>query len=136
MGVAKIEGTLDVGPASVCDSEFPGGDSTANLTLTPASKVANVATGIPRMTLNSPGAYVALSGIGALGPVTQANLLYLRSEQAIWVRLTFENGSDADVVSELPVQGLLIIEVESARYIKLLEAKGSGKIEWCASGVQ
>lgn len=105
-------------------------------TTTPLQKQALVQTGAQVRLVTSPAAYVPLDGVGTGETVTQGTLLYLRTQlgNPMMLRLTFADAPD--LVSEVPVKGLLVVEMDEVHYLKLLEAKGSGTVEYYVSGVQ
>jgi hypothetical protein len=133
--VAKLDGELTLGPETVNDILFPGAEASVPLSLTPSSKPANASPGFARRAVSSPGAYVTLTGVGAADTVTQGTLLYLRTREAVLVRLTtYDPGGD--VASVLPVKGTVIIEFDDVKYLKLLEVKGTATVEWLVTGAQ
>ena len=137
MGQSIIDGTLTVGPSSGGAGTFPSSVDTMMLELNPSTKQFAAATGTMQRLLNSPAAYVTLGGVGTTDTVQQCNLLCFRCDAPILLRLTYHDpGGGADIVSILPVQGLTVTEPQSAGYIKLVEAKGSARIEYIAAGLQ
>jgi hypothetical protein len=86
--------------------------------------------------VNSPApAFQALDGVGAGQSVTQGNTLYLRTTAPMTMRFTFADPMGGpDIVSLVPVQGLLIWEGSALGYLKLIEAQGVGGIEYFVSG--
>lgn len=131
----SLTGTLIAGPGTVTESSFPGGVTNIPIALTPPAKSFNVDSGGTR-SVSSPSAYVALTGVGVADTVTQGKFLYLRTSTPMLVRLTTVNPPGADVVSVVPVQGLLVLEFDPAKYLKLLEVQGSGVVEWFVCGEQ
>jgi hypothetical protein len=136
MGTVSFAGEILARPNVVSESTFPGGRTEVALSLTPTTKSANVLTGVQVRTIASPNAFVELSGVGATDTVTQSNFLYLRTNAPMDVRVTMKNGVDPDTVSTVYVNGLLIMEFDSARYLNLIEVKGAGQVEWFSSGNQ
>lgn len=131
--VVNVSGTLTAGPAQTSDTSFPTGVTSVPFAV--VQRAAPVQTGAQVRLVNSAGAYVPLDGVGTGETVTKANLLYLNTkDSAMWVRLTFANSPGSDVVSELPVKGPAAITVDETHYLKLVEAKGTGTIEYYASG--
>jgi hypothetical protein len=87
--------------------------------------------------INSANAFVELDGVGSTDPVTQGNFLFLRTVVPMVMRLTMADPAGGpDLVSQVPVHGLLITEFSAAGYLKLLEIKGVGGVEWFISGNQ
>lgn len=136
----SLLGTLSAGAQGVGESGFPSGvlqvafglaGSTPDDGSKPSPQKFWAAP-----TINSPAAYVTLGGVGTGQSVTQANLLYLRTIAAMNFRLTFlDPAGGADIVAIIPaVLGLLILEPSVTGYLKLLEVKGVGKVEYFASG--
>jgi hypothetical protein len=125
----SLTGTLVAGPSASSDNAFPSGTATIPFNLNPDPKGYSVDTGKNVLSLNSPSAFVALPGVGALGPVTNAELVYFRTQVGIDIRLT----TSAGAVVVHPA-GLLIWETDPAQPITLIEAKGAGTIEYYACG--
>jgi len=134
MQQVRLSGTFSIAPPTVSESTFPGGVFTGQLSTLPAPKQAPVYEAQNR-NLNSANAYVGLSGVGPADSVTKGNTLYIRTSNLIWIRLTFSN-LPSDIVSEIPVQGMLILEIPDNNALILLEAKGTGYIEYACTGNQ
>jgi hypothetical protein len=125
--------TLQAGPASSsADSPFPSGQATIPLALFPIAKSYSVGTGPQLQNVSSPNAPVALPGIGASGPVTQAHTLYLRTQVPMVVSLT-KNGGSAQTVNVL---GLLLVEFDPNNPLVALAVQGTGQVEFLAVGNQ
>lgn len=134
--VVTFKGTLLAGPPKSSTSSFPTGLSNASFELKPPNKSALVATGIQTPNVSSPTMFVELSGIGsAPATVTQGTFLYLRTSAKMIIRIT-QQGDSGDEISELYVDGIYAQEFPAANYLKLLEAKGTGVVEYFASGNQ
>lgn len=132
-----IDGTLSVGPQSASDNAFPSMTVGEPLSLTPQQKLSNACSGTVVRNLISPSAYLALSGVGATDAVTKGDTLYFRTNAPILVRLTMADpAGGSDIVSILPVFGLVITEFQPTGYLKLLEAKGSATLTYLISGPQ
>jgi hypothetical protein len=132
-------GNLTAGPQGVCEGGFPSGVLQVAFGLAGSCPGAGTKPALKKFwtsqDVNSPSAFVALDGIGPGQSVTRANTFYLRSLSAMQLQLTFlDPGGGADIVSIVPVQGLLILEPSETGALKLLEAKGAGKVEYFASG--
>jgi len=138
MGQAKLQGSFVVGPTVVTDSSFPNGVSTATLATTPDPKPSQVDSGLKVRNLNSPNAYVALSGVGVTDDVTNGDTFYFRCRSPVLLRLTFYNPLQpgSPVVSVIPVMGTHVCEYPQDRYLTLVEVQGSGQIEYLVSGQQ
>lgn len=131
--IVTLQGSLQAGPAKSSDSAFPSGLVNASFTLKPSTKSAPVSVYDVR-NLSSPSAFVQLRGVGTSETVTQANTLYLRTDAAMTVRLTYDDGAGGSVVATFPVEGLFIVEASLSKFIKLVEAQGVGVVEYFASG--
>jgi hypothetical protein len=127
----SITGTLVVGPQAVVDTSVPSGTTTAPFAL---DKVATVHSGLKQRALNSASVYVTLSGVGTSDDVTNGLQLYLRSSDPILVRLTFDT-TPADIVSEIPVNGLLLLDIDPSKPLVSVEAKGVATIEYLIAGL-
>jgi len=132
-------GNLTAGPQSVCEGGFPSGVLQVNFGLAGSCPGAGTKPAPKKFwasqAVNSPGAFVALAGVGTAETVTQANVLYARTTTAMKLRLTFlDPAGGADIVSIVNVEGLMILEPPATGYIKLLEVMGAGTIEYFASG--
>jgi hypothetical protein len=130
-----LTGTLNEGPNVAQDGNFPSGTTNLPFTLNQgsASKPSACSTGAKVRQLNSPFAFVALSGVGATDDVTQADTIYIRvSTSGFKVRLTFADGT----TPVLPINGLFIIEPDAGAglYVTKVELQGAGQVEYFASG--
>jgi hypothetical protein len=132
MGVITASGSLTAGPQ--VSGGFPTVVSTAKIALSQESKGYGQCTGTVQQTIAFV-AYAELSGVGPGETVTKADTLYFRASGPVFLRLTCLNGAGvADTPVVLPCAGLLMLEFQSGRELVLLEAKGSGTIEYLASG--
>lgn len=132
-------GNLTAGPQGVCEGGFPSGVLQVAFGLAGSCPGAGTKPALKKFwtsqEVNSPSAFATLDGIGSGQSVTQANTFYFRSTVGVLLRLTFADpGGGPDIVSTVPVKGLLVLEPSEAGYLKLLEAKGQGKVEYFASG--
>ena len=139
MGQLQLSGNLTSGPPQ--GSEFSQGRMMINIALAlkggAGCKAFGSATGVQTRNLNSANAYVVLSGIGPDDTVTHGDTLYVFVPQPILVRLTTDDGQGGDVVSVIPVDGLMMIEFNQVRFLKLLEAQGvCNGVEYFVSGQQ
>jgi hypothetical protein len=133
--VVSFKGVLLAGPPKSSTNAFPSGLTNATFDLNPPNKAASVATGMQTPNVVSPSAYATLSGVGPAATVTQGTFLYLRTTGKMLIRITTA-GDSGDVVSVLYVNGILALEFPTANYLKLLEAQGTGIVEYFASGNQ
>jgi len=128
-----LSGTLVKGPLGAGDCAFPAGTTTIPFSSYPIQKNAAASFSAAKQ-VDSPSAFAALDGVGTSETVTQGNFLFLRTTSPFQLRLTTKADSGPDVVAVIPVQGLAIIEFPTGNYLLLLEAKGSGTIEYVVSG--
>jgi hypothetical protein len=137
-----ISGTLVEQPPPGCESPaFPSGVTSVpfGLNTAPCPKNSNASTGARVQTINSPSAFVTLSGVGATDNVTQGDTSYVRVRSGgFQLRLTFNNPASGSIVSVLPLAGLHILECDagSGFYLTKVELQGSGTVEFFASGQQ
>lgn len=136
-GQISLDGSFTVTPpGSGIGSSFPGGAVNMPMTLTPTPKQSLVRSGPDVRTINSSDAYVTLTGVGDDDAVTKANTLYLRNNGPMMVKLTFDSSPSADIESEFPLYGTIVLECGDTKYLKKVEVKGSGTIEFFVSGNQ
>lgn len=135
MGVIRVDGQIVAGPPNgVAPSQDRSVLSTAlALKGGAGSKPFQVATGFLQLTISN-SSYQTLPGIGTAPAVTHADTLYFFSGSPILVRLTTDDGAGGDVLSVIPVDGLVILEFNAQRFLKLLEVLGAAPIEYFASG--
>jgi len=136
MGVLKLDGTLIAGPPSGTTDVFPATVQSVPLALVQGSKSFQVATGVLVRNLASPLAFLALPELGANAAVTKATFLYLKCNAPMVVRRTTDDGGGGNVVATEPLQGPFICEYPDATFLKLLEVKGTGPIEYFLCGTQ
>lgn len=135
-------GTLTMGPQGSCEGGFPGGLLQMQFGLGGScpgagSKPIN-ARFYSVAQVNSPTpAFQMIDGVGTGEAVTQGTVLYLRTTVPLVLRLTQADPvGGPDLVSVVPVHGLLIMELPSNGYLKLIEAQGLGQIEYVVAGNQ
>jgi hypothetical protein len=131
-------GNLTAGPQSVCEGGFPSGLLQINFGLAGSCPGAGTKAAAKKfyssVNVNA-ASFTTLEGVGT--NVQQANVLYLRTTSLLKFRLTYADpAGGADIVSIVPVLGLLIQEPPDSGYLKLLEVLGSGNVEYFASGNQ
>lgn len=135
MGRVNVTGVVEGGPDSAAAGVFPSARFTAPLALRDTSgKSFDAATGVLTRTINSPSAFVPLDGVGPNATVTQGNFLYLKSDGQLDIRITHDDGSGGQTVVIVPVHGVFIQEFPTTKSLELLEAQGSGKIEYLVTG--
>ncbi len=136
-----VNGTLVEGPQTVTDSSLPSGTTTIPFFLNSGRgtpKNVLVSTGAKVQNVQSPSAFVALSGVGPTDTVTQAGTVYLRVNQGLFqARLTFNNPAGSPIVSVLPINGVLLLEPDAPDqfYCTKVEVQGSGVVEFYAAGL-
>lgn len=133
-GQITLEGNLTAGSPG-CGCSFPGGSSTVPLAFSPSPKQSVVRSG-PDVRMITSAVYVDLLVVGATGTVTKANTAYLKVNSPMMIRATYDNTPDPDIVSEFPLSGTWIIEPGDTKYLKKVEVKGSGSVEFLVSGNQ
>lgn len=131
-----LTASLTAGPTAAGDTSFPRSTTTLPFGLSPASKAYTVDTGASSASVSSPSTFVALPGVAAAGPVTQAAFLYLSTQVPFLAELTFTAPSGPDIVSVVPVSGILIVEPDSSHPLVGIRVQGSGTIEYYACGLQ
>lgn len=137
MGVLKIDGTVTAGPESSGGSAFPSSSDQMQLQSTPNPKPMQACTGTIARNFNSPNAFTTLTGVGASDTVTRGDTLAFRCNAPMKLQMTFADpDGGADIVSVIPVYGMNVMEFPSNGYLKLLQLKGSGPIEYLVSGLQ
>ena len=136
MGRVALTGEVSVQPDVISDTTFPGAVKSTQLSTTPTQKPSAVDSGIAKRMINTPNAFLALSGVGPTDDVTRGDTLYIKTNSPIQVRLTFAQVSGGDLISTLPLYGTCILEIPSDQYLKTIEAKGAGTIEYLISGSQ
>jgi hypothetical protein len=91
VGQVDLSGSLVIGPTGGGDGAFPTSQDHVSLATTPSPKPSQVASGTISRTLNSPSAYVELSGVGTDDTVTRGDFLYFRADGPVMLRLTFND---------------------------------------------
>ncbi len=137
MGTLRISGNLVAGPPTVDTEGFPGTRLDLPLRLLEGGLSYGAATGILRQRLNSPSTFLQLHGVGTGEVVSQGLFLYLKSDQAIRVRLTFDDGLGGDEVAILSSTRLILgLQFEPTLFLKKLEARGSAVLEYFVCGAE
>lgn len=121
-----IKGEVTSGPGTINEEIVPSSITSLDFT---ASKATPASSGAQRRTIDSTGAYVVLSGVGAVDTVVNATLLYLRTNAPFYIRIT-QNA----LLQIVRVHGLCILELDPAVPMTKLEAQGAGKIEYLLGG--
>jgi hypothetical protein len=137
---AKLSGNIIAGPAEGVSNGFASMTLNDQLSFQPSGDQGiafQVATGVLTCNVSTASpSWRTLAGVGgAADAVSQGNLLYAKSNGQMFLRITFENGSDPDIVSIYPLNGgPLIMPIDPARYLKLLEVQGSGQLLYFVCG--
>lgn len=135
MGQLSLEGSLTGGPPSVCEGSFPASTFLVNLGFADGKiKQFDAATGVLSRNLNSPSAFLPLSGAGPSDSVTAGNALYFKCNSGMQLQITTDDGLGNAVVSVVPVAGVLVLELPDAMFIRGLACKGTGPIEYLVAG--
>jgi hypothetical protein len=137
VGQLTLSGNLVAGPPLATSDSFPAARINLPIRLLEGTLGYSVATGILSRNLSSPLAYIALQGVGPADTVTKALFLYLKSDAAFSLRLTFDDGLGGDIVAVLPSTRLIAgMQFDSMQFLKLIEAKGSAKLEYFVCGAE
>lgn len=134
MGQLRISGSLDAGPPSATSESFPAASFSVPLRFRENTKAFSVASGVLQRRLSSAVSFVPLQGVGPTDSVTKATWLYLKSDADFVLRLTADDGSGGSVVTSLNVGGLVMLEFNALKFLKLLEAQGVANLEYFVSG--
>ncbi len=134
MGVLRLAGSIDAGPPSSTSESFPASSFSVPLRFRENTKGFSVATGVLTRNLASPGAFVALQGVGPTDSVTKGTFLYLKSDALIDVRVTTDDGVGGSVLAIIPPSGFVLLELDATKFLKLLEAKGTARLEYFVCG--
>lgn len=132
--VVSFRGNLQAGPPKATTGSFPAGMTNIAFDLKPTAKPAPVSCHDIRNL--SASSYTSLRGIGSTDTVQQANFLFIQTDSPISFRVTYDDGSGGDVVDVIAVDGLFVQEAPIDKFIKLLEAQGTGVVEYFASGTR
>jgi hypothetical protein len=134
MGALTLSGVLQVGPANPVDGGFPGASENIPIGFISGTKQYVPGTGVLTRNVASPGAFLALDGVGPAATVTQGTFLYFKSNAPVILQLTCDDGLGSTVVIEQPVQGMYMLEFPSSQPLELLKIKGSATIEYLVVG--
>jgi hypothetical protein len=132
MAQVSLDGTVTIGPQSSSGGGVPAAINSVAFSTTPSPKPAQVYIETTR-NVQSPSAYVELTGIGTTDTITRANFLYFKAASPVMLRLTMVD-TPSDIVAEEWVSGVIVHEFPDDHALKLLEVKGSGTVEYMASG--
>jgi hypothetical protein len=133
MGQISVSGTLQGGPPAGGDI-FPSAQFITPLRLSQSPKGFQSASGILTRSLTDPNVFVVLTAVGPAADVPKANFVYIRAESDYKLRITQDDGLGGTVVRLVNVRGLFMSEFPDNQQVVLLEASGSTKLEYFASG--
>ncbi len=137
MGVLSLEGNLLAGPPTVSSESFPGGRIDIPLRLLEGRMTFDVATGILPRRLASALSFAPLQGVGPTDTVRKGAFLYFKSDQAIDLRITTDDGLGGDVLTVLPAVRLIVgMQFDPTKFLKLLEGKGLAQLEYFICGAE
>lgn len=137
MGQVVIQGTYQGGPAQV-GAGFPQALYTTPLQTSVTPKPFSAGSGVmtQRVAVASPG-FVPLRGVGPTDAVVRGDLLYLRCDAALQLRISTQDPLaplGPPIVVVVPVSGLYIHEFPAGQPLVLLEAQGSATVEYAITG--
>ncbi len=124
-GQLVLSGSIVAGPPGGSDTLFPGSQVNIALSLAATPKSFDVASGAIQRNIPAGATYVDLDVAGPNTATTKGEFLYLRSDAPADVRLTTDDGAGGTVVSSFPIKGTLVIELDPAKFLKLLEARAA-----------
>lgn len=127
-------GQLVCAPASSSDGGIPVGSTLIPFQTNPNPKPASASTGDMVVNVNNVS-FAPLPGIGAGGVVTQGTFMYIRSQSTMTIRTTTYNIA-GNVQAVETINGMKVVEFDPNAYLVLLEAQGSGQLEYFVSGPQ
>lgn len=137
MGLLKLVGSLLGGPQDSSPSQFPGSSFEVVIGFGNSdSKASGAATGILSRQLNSASSLITLEGVGPTSTVTKGNFLYFKCNSPMLLHVTYDDGVGGSVVSPMTVNGVVMVEADDDKFIKKLEAQGTGPLEYFLSGNQ
>jgi hypothetical protein len=132
MGQSRLEGSIQAGPPNVTDGTFPASTATFPLAFSPNPKSYNCAEPTLARRISSI-AFVPLSGVGPNDTVTEAGLVYLRSDSPLEVRITqVIDGSPETSIHK--IHGLLLLEPPGNEPVTLVEVLGNATIDFYVQG--
>ena len=129
----SLAATLVASPPSSTDGGLPSGVTNISFGLNPSTKMVNVDTGAMTRQINSPSDYITLEGVPST--VSQGTTLFIRTTAPFLFRLT-NNDPITPTQAILPINGTVLLEFPADKYLTLLEAQGSGTIEYYIGGAQ
>jgi hypothetical protein len=128
--VVSFAGNIIASPGAASDCAFPA--AITQIAFGSGGNLLATASSLNAKQITSPAAYVTLDGIGTGETVTQGIFLYARTNQPMTLRMTTQGAPD--LVAEVPIYGTTLLQFPQANYLKLLEVKGSGTIEYLVAG--
>lgn len=137
MGQVVISGTYQAGPPQV-GAGFPQAIYTTPLVTSVSPKPFSQGSGVlqRRVAVAAP-AFVVLQGVGPTDAVQRGDLLYLRCDAGLLLRLSNTDPLaplGPPLVVVIPVMGLVLLEFPASSPLVLLEAQGSATVEYAITG--
>jgi hypothetical protein len=136
MGKIVLAGSIIAGPSTGSANVVPSSVTTISLFFANGSKSSAATTGSISRTLNSPNAFQALGGIGANEDVTKADFFYINAASPIDIEITADDGAGGSTVQVVSCSGPQLFSPSAVKMITGVRLKGSGAIEYFASGPQ
>lgn len=134
MSSVTISGSISLSEDCGCDS---ASDLSVELASACGAIPAPVHTGLCKRTVavTSP-TWLALGEVGATRTVTHGQFLFLKTNAAISIRCTVDDGSGGDRLFIVDVDNAapFTLAFPPAKYLKLLEVQGSATIQFLVSG--
>lgn len=128
--IVTFQGNIVASPGQVSDCAFPG--AITQIVFGGGQNIPANTSVLHAKSVNSPTVYVTLDGLGAGETVSQGVFLYLKTNAQMTLRLTTQG--TPDLVAEVPIFGTVIWQFPSTNYLKLLEVKGVGTLEYLIAG--
>jgi hypothetical protein len=129
--VVSFAGNIVASPGAASDCAFPA--AVTQIAFGSGGNILANASSLNSKSVNSPLAYVPLDGVGVGETVSQGTFLYIRAQQEATLRLTTQGAPD--LVAEVPIFGTMIFQFPQSKYLKLLEVKGTGVVEYLVAGI-
>jgi hypothetical protein len=133
-----LQGNLRAGSADGVSTGFQTMVITDQIGFPEPGLSFQVSTGVQSANVSSPSAFTTLQGLGPTGaPVKKGIFLYVKVNSSMLLQLTFDDGAGGDIVSIVPLAANnppLILPIDTTKFLKLLEAKGSGQIVYFVCG--
>jgi hypothetical protein len=129
--VVSFAGNIVASPGAASDCAFPA--AVTQIAFGSGGNILANASSLNSKSVNSAAAFVPLDGVGVGETVTTGTFLYVRTNQEMTLRLTTQGAPD--LVAEIPIWGTMIFQFPQSKYLKLLEVKGVGTLEYLVAGM-